>query len=97
MSHHRIAPLMLAPLALAACVSPAPMPEPAPADRLDMLTCTAGDYQQYVGQTSPQITLPAGTVFRSYRTGEAVTQDFAPARLNFEYDRAGVLVKVSCG
>lgn len=89
--------LLLAPLTLAACVAEAPPPDQGFRDRMDMLTCTAEDYQQYVGQRSPQISLPAGTNFRAYRTGDPVTMDFSPARLNFEYDRSGVLIKVSCG
>lgn len=59
--------------------------------------CLAGDYQQYVGQQSPAITLPTGAEYRHYRTGDAVTQDFNPTRLNFEYSRSGRLVSVTCG
>ncbi|WBU57660.1 I78 family peptidase inhibitor [Paracoccus sediminicola] len=68
--------------------------------------CTADQYQQYIGQRSPQITLPAGTVFRHYRTDpvvnedgsiNVVTLDYYPSRLNFEYDRHGTLVDVNCG
>ncbi|MFD1882813.1 I78 family peptidase inhibitor [Paracoccus pacificus] len=59
--------------------------------------CNAAAYQQYVGQKSPAISLPAGTEFRHYRTGDPVTMDLNPARVNFEYDRTGKLVKVTCG
>ena len=59
--------------------------------------CTAADYQSFIGQQSPAITLPPGTEFRHYRTGEAVATDANPARLNFEYDRSGRLVSVTCG
>lgn len=59
--------------------------------------CTAANYQSYIGQQSPAITLPAGTEFRHYRTGDAMTMDANPARLNFEYDRSGRLVSVTCG
>ena len=38
-----------------------------------------------------------GTPYRTYRTGDPVTMDFAPKRLNFEYDRSGKLIRVSCG
>ena len=31
------------------------------------------------------------------RTGDPVTMDFAPKRLNFEYDRSGKLIRVTCG
>lgn len=59
--------------------------------------CIADQYQQYVGQRSPAISLPTGTNYRHYRTGDPVTQDFDPTRLNFEYDRGGRLVSVTCG
>lgn len=59
--------------------------------------CGAAAYQQYVGEKSPAISLPAGTNFRHYRTGDPVTMDFSPTRINFEYDRTGTLVEVSCG
>lgn len=59
--------------------------------------CIADQYQQYVGQKSPQISLPAGTEFRDYRTGDPVTADMNPTRLNFEYNRSGTLVSVTCG
>lgn len=83
-------------LSMAACTTvvveePAPVTEPA-AD-----ACNSAAYQQYVGQTSPAITLPAGAVYRHYRTGDPVTMDLRLDRLNFEYDRRGVLIRVSCG
>lgn len=92
-------PALLLPLALLAC---APVEEPpAEEESWRQLTsddpCGAGAYQQYVGQTSPQISLPAGTVVRHYRTGDPITMDMAPGRINFEYDRSGKLVKVTCG
>ncbi|WBU61496.1 I78 family peptidase inhibitor [Paracoccus albus] len=59
--------------------------------------CGAAAYEQYVGEKSPAISLPAGTNFRHYRTGDPVTMDFSPTRINFEYDRTGTLVEVSCG
>lgn len=59
--------------------------------------CRAGDYQQFVGETSPAISVPAGTEYRHYRTGDPVTKDLDPTRLNFEYDRGGRLVSVTCG
>ncbi|TKW65729.1 MAG: hypothetical protein DI616_14030 [Paracoccus denitrificans] len=94
-----IAPAVAA-LALAACSvsteSDVVVPEPeviaTPGDE-----CGAAAYQQYVGQKSPAISLPAGTNFRHYRSGDPITMDLAPSRLNFEYDRSGTLVKVSCG
>ncbi|AUH32305.1 I78 family peptidase inhibitor [Paracoccus tegillarcae] len=96
--------LIAIPLALAACAPPPPSPpnvevlivDETPAPTADD-SCGAAAYQQYIGQTSPQISLPSGSVFRDYRTGDPVTMDLNPSRLNFEYDRTGKLVKVSCG
>lgn len=93
--------LLALPLALAACAPPptkivVPIidetPATAPGD-----TCGATTYQSYVGQQSPQISLPAGTVFRHHRSGDPVDADRASGRINFEYDRSGKLVRVSCG
>ncbi|WP_185968505.1 I78 family peptidase inhibitor [Paracoccus sp. M683] len=88
--------LALAPLALVACTAAEPLPEDIPVIEAPV-NCTATDYEQYVGQTSPQISIPAGTQFRHYRTGDPLTMDLSPNRLNFEYDRTGKLIKVSCG
>lgn len=89
------APLAAAPMLLAACTIEAGPEEvvttPAPA------SCNAAAYEQFVGQHSPQITVPAGTEIRHYRSGDPVTMDFNPDRLNFEYDRSGRLVRVKCG
>ncbi|MFB2593271.1 I78 family peptidase inhibitor [Paracoccus sp. p4-l81] len=60
-------------------------------------TCNAARYQDLVGQKSPAVSVPAGTEFRHYRTGQATTQDFNGSRVNFEYDRSGKLVSVTCG
>lgn len=60
-------------------------------------SCGAAGYAELVGQTNPTIRVAEGTPYRTYRTGDPVTSDFAPKRLNFEYDRAGKLIRVSCG
>ena len=90
------AALLAAPLLLAACETdrtPAAEPEVTPvAD-----ACGASNFKGLIGQTSPQISVPAGTEHRSYRTGDPVTMDLNPMRVNFEYDRTGKLVAVTCG
>ena len=92
-------PLLLAALsgtaALAACA-------PAPSTTVVVTpptsaVCIADQFQQFVGEKSPAITVPAGTVVRHYRSGDPVTMDLNPSRVNFEYNRSGTLVKVSCG
>ncbi len=80
-----IAPLVAA-LALAACSvnteSDVVVPDPVPSPSAD--ACGSAAYQQYVGQKSPAISLPAGTDFRHYRSGDPVTMDLRPDRINFE-------------
>lgn len=76
--------------------NPAPTgPSAAPKGRQD--TCGAADYQALIGQKSPAISVPAGQAFRQYRTGDPVTMDLSLERLNFEYDRTGKLISVTCG
>lgn len=60
-------------------------------------TCGAAAFQQFVGQNSPQISIVTNAPVRHYRSSEAVIQNFDATRINFEYDRRGDLVKVSCG
>ncbi|WP_195759855.1 I78 family peptidase inhibitor [Paracoccus sp. S-4012] len=87
---------------LSACV-PVAVPAPPPVVVVPNIgtppadACNSAAYQQFVGQRSPGITLPPGTDVRHYRTGDAVTMDYSAERINFEYDRRGVLVRVSCG
>ncbi|WP_313136777.1 I78 family peptidase inhibitor [Paracoccus jeotgali] len=88
---------LLAPMGIAACVpasDPVVVPT-SPATETD--ACGSAAYQQFVGQKSPAISLPAGAEFRHYRAGDPVTLDLRPERLNFEYDRSGTLIRVSCG
>lgn len=95
--------ILIAPLALTACetadaptgenpLAGAPMAEDGSVD-----SCGAGRYADLIGQTNPAISVPEGTDYRTYRTGDPVTQDFAPKRLNFEYHRSGELLRVTCG
>lgn len=93
---HNLLAACAAALSLAACTTVVvedPAPEPLPT----VDACNSAAYQQYVGERSPTIAVPAGTMYRHYRTGDPVTMDLQPARLNFEYDRSGTLIKVSCG
>lgn len=85
---------ILVPVLVAGCVPEAPPPEPAaPADD----SCGAARYLPLVGQTGVTISIPADQAYRSYKTGDPVTMDFNPNRLNFEHDKTGKLVRVSCG
>lgn len=95
--------LALAPMLLAACMPETVEPDPAQ-DTLDIAApaadqdeCGSASYLPLIGQPGPVISVPANTAYRSYRTGDPVTMDFNPARLNFEHDKTGRLVRVSCG
>lgn len=88
-----------APLALTACVAVVPPPATMPDDQPGLPgpeACGAERYAQYIGQQSPTISVPAGTVYRVIGPNDAVTMDLMPARVNFIYDDRGVLEKVEC-
>lgn len=83
---------------LSACVAvPPPAVVVVPDATLPGDACNSAAYQQYVGERSPAITLPAGTTVRHFRTGDPLTMDNDPQRINFEYNRSGTLVRVTCG
>lgn len=89
---------LLGLIALAACdmangpgTGPLP-PEPAPNG------CGAASLQTLVGQ--PEAVLFAMSFVEStriYRTGDALTADFSPDRLNIEIGPDGTIVQVTCG
>lgn len=88
--------ILMAPLLAAAC-APAPtttvvVPVVTTGD-----TCGAARYQSLVGQTGPALVLPGDAVYRVYKTGDPITMDMQPARLNFETDARGKLLRVTCG
>jgi hypothetical protein len=60
--------------------------------------CFANGGAGLVGQPESVLaamTFPAGT--RIYRTGDPLTMDYSPGRLNIEIGPDGVIVAVSCG
>lgn len=71
--------------------TPAP---PAPSD-----ACGAAERQSWIGRPRGELpAAPAGANWRVYETGQPVTQDFRPDRLNIEIDPAKqTVVRVSCG
>lgn len=94
---------LIAPLALAACETANapdgenPLTDASLAADGSVDSCGANRYADLVGQTNPAISVPEGTPYRTYRRGDPITEDFALKRLNFEYDRTGKLLRVSCG
>lgn len=91
------AAILAAPLLLAACETDGTPVVVETEVTPVMDACGASNFKGLIGQVSPQITLPAGTVHRSYRTGDPITMDLNPMRVNFEYDRTGKLIAVNCG
>ena len=89
--------LLLAPLALAACVETAPLP-PAPVDPMPVNACGALDLQFLVGERASVLeTMRFSQQVRVIRPGQAVTMDYSPARLNIEVNGAERITRVSCG
>lgn len=89
--------LLLAPLALAACVETAPMP-PTPVDPMPVNACGALDLQFLVGERASVLeTMRFSQQVRVIRPGQAVTMDYSPARLNIEVNGAERISRVSCG
>lgn len=86
-------------LALGACAKPA---VPVAANEAPGVQCDANAVQALVGRMAADVTAEAqqrsgARTVRSYRSGDAVTMDFRPDRLNVERDAAGKVVKFSCG
>jgi hypothetical protein len=80
-----------AALALAAC-----MPTEVPAPLED--ACGASGLNDFIGQGEDAL---AATTFpgpvRVIRPGQAITMDYSPARLNFDLDAQGRIVRIWCG
>lgn len=88
--------MLMAPLLLAACAQPTKTVV-VPVITTPGDTCGAARYKSLVGQTGPALMLPADAVYRISKPGDMVTADLNPARLNFETDARGKLLRVSCG
>ena len=88
---------------------PAPVPaEPrpapptgsdAPADPAPTDDCGADERQDWIGRARLDLPEPpAGALWRVYETGQPVTQDLRPERLNIEIDPdSQTVVRFSCG
>lgn len=88
-------PLLALVLSLAACAPMAPLPGPGGGTGD---ACGASRLGSLLGRPASAVA-PLGltTPYRIIRPGDAVTMDFAPARLNFELDAAGRIVRIYCG
>lgn len=84
--------------------APAPAPSPAPAapttpDSPPADACGAAERQGWVGQPRSAVpATPAGANWRIFETGQPVTQDLRPDRLNVEINPdTQQVVSVRCG
>lgn len=88
-------------MALASCAEQAPPAAPeepaAPAPATD--ACGAAERQNWIGRARSDLPpAPAGANWRVFETGQAVTQDLRPDRLNIEIDpQRQTVVRLSCG
>ncbi len=79
---------------------PAPPAGPeAPATPVPADECGAAERQDCIGRArSDRPPAPTGAVWRVYETGQPVTQDLRPNRLNIEIDPdSQTVVRLSCG
>ena len=94
----------------AAPVEPAPPPAPAqppatpsppdaPAAPAPADDCGAAERQDWIGRSRSELPAPpAGANWRVFETGQPVTQDLRPDRLNIEIDPdSQKVVRLSCG
>jgi hypothetical protein len=87
----RLAPIL--GFVLAACV---PVAQPSPPQQ-GGLECGAQGLQHLVGHPLPAGFTPSG-VHRIYRSGDMLTLDYNPERLNIELaPEGGTVVAVQCG
>lgn len=59
--------------------------------------CNMRAHQALVGKNIGEVTLPPALTKRIISPGDAVTEDFNPARLNLYVDPKGWIGRVSCG
>lgn len=78
----------------AAPAGPGTPAAPAPTDE-----CGAAERQGWIGRARSDLpSAPAGALWRIYETGQPVTQDLRPNRLNIEIDPdSQAVVRLSCG
>ena len=82
-----------------ASVEPRPTPSPQPGSPTPADECGAAERQDWIGRARSDLpAAPADALWRIYETGQPVTQDLRPNRLNIEIDPdSQMVVRLSCG
>ena len=99
---------LLAPVLLAACVVPIPVPVPEGTPGAIQIdpgdSCGARDLRSLIGQPASaaqgvRIVGASGAAvpIRVIGPGDAVTEDFNPTRVNLRTDAAGTITGIDCG
>ena len=94
------APAEEAPAPAPAEPRPAPPAEPGgPTTPVPTDECGAAERQDWIGRARSDLpSAPVGALWRIYETGQPVTQDLRPNRLNIEIDPdSQTVVRLSCG
>jgi hypothetical protein len=95
MRNTSISALCLTLATLAGCAAISGGSDTAPVDPTD--PCGAQGYTGFLGSNISAVTLPADLNDRVARTGDAVTADFDPSRLNIETNDDSLIIGLSCG
>lgn len=92
-----ILPPFAAVVALAACAEQAPAPATVSAAPTD--ACGAAGRQNWIGRARADLpAAPGGASWRVFETGQPVTHDLRPQRLNIEIDPdSQTVVRLTCG
>ncbi len=90
---------LAAALALAACDGRTPSPASEPAAPAPTDACGAAGRQDWIGRARADLpAAPDGALWRVFETGQPVTHDLRPARLNIEIDPdSQTVVRLTCG
>lgn len=76
---------------------PEPLPVTPPSPSADSDPCNAAAYGNLIGNNIAAASFPAGLDHRIVGPGTMVTMDHVPKRLNFNVDKDGKVLSITCG